>query len=81
MAVLLAQTFSQHLANASGLFALAASILWQFAYLTWAAGTDTKLRSESRTGAVWMSGGWKGLGSVVLPRRRTLWHSRSNVLP
>jgi len=53
MAILLGQTFSQYLANVSGLLALAAAIMWQCAHLVWA------------TGVVWHRGGVRALISVA----------------
>lgn len=53
MAILLAQTFSQHLANTAGLFALAATILWQLAHALWAAGV------------VWTQHGFAGVGLLM----------------
>eukprot|EP00435_Cladocopium_sp_Y103_P069791 s112_g34.t1 len=57
--ILLGQTFSQYLANASGLVALAAAILWQCAHLLWA------------TGVVWHHGGLQALLSSIRAMRRT----------
>lgn len=57
--ILLGQTFSQYLANASGLVALTAAILWQCAHLLWA------------TGVVWHHGGLHALFSSIRVMRRT----------
>lgn len=57
--ILLGQTFSQYLANASGLVALTAAILWQCAHLLWA------------TGVMWHHGGFQALVSSIRMMRRT----------